>query len=192
MKKDLRVVKTKNNLQETLVQLLTEKSLDKISISELCKVANINRGTFYLHYKDIPGLFDELFDEVTEDLKKAYYEPFLLTANRIHKLTPNMVRIFHHVLKYPTFYKVVFDRKTPMMYFYRLYEVIYDYIQETSRVAHDDDIKVMYHASHQTNAIVGMVIRWVHRNYQETPEALNVMLLEFSKAYFEGKEKGDE
>lgn len=181
MKKDLRVVKTKANLHEALVSLLNEKTLDKISISELCKVACINRGTFYLHYKDVNELFDELFDTITEDLRKAYYEPYILTDHKIQNLQPEMVRIFHHVLKFRAFYKIVFDRKTPMMYFYQLFEMIYEYIEESSIAIHEDQVESIYHASYQTNAIVGMVIRWIHRDFKETPEQMNKLLLDFTK-----------
>jgi AcrR family transcriptional regulator len=180
MKKDLRVIKTKANLHDALVSLLNEKTLDKISISELCKVATINRGTFYLHYKDVNELFDELFDTITEDLRHAYYEPYILTDHKIHMLQPEMVRIFHHVLKFKAFYKIVFDRKTPLMYFYRLFEIIYAYIEESSKSFYEAQIDSMYHASYQTNAIVGMVIRWIHRDFRESPEQLNELLLEFT------------
>ena len=94
MKKDLRVIKTKKNLQTALLTLLKEKPLEKVSIAELCREANVNRGTFYLHFQDVPELFEMYFEEITIDLKKAYYEPLHLTNNHISHLEPHMVRIF--------------------------------------------------------------------------------------------------
>lgn len=54
---DLRVLKTKRAVFETLEQLLQEKRLDKITVTELANRALINKGTFYLHYTDIYDLY---------------------------------------------------------------------------------------------------------------------------------------
>ena len=50
MKENQRVTLTKRLLEEALLRLLDKKELDKISISELCCEAGINRATFYRHY----------------------------------------------------------------------------------------------------------------------------------------------
>lgn len=62
-KTDLRVIKTKRNIKATFLKLLSEKPLDKISITELAKAAEINKGTFYLHYVDIYELYNELLSD---------------------------------------------------------------------------------------------------------------------------------
>lgn len=182
MKKDLRVIKTKAHLQEALLQLLKEKALDKITISELCKRANVNRGTFYLHYQDIPELFGEYFEELTADLRKAYYEPYVLTDNKIENLLPDMVRIFHHVEKYKDFYKVVFDRKTPLMYYYQLFDTIRTYLNESISVDLGEDLDYML--SFQANAIIGFIIQWVQSDFDRTPNELNEILITTTKAHF--------
>lgn len=45
-----RVRLTKRLLKEALVQLLGEKDIEKITVSELCRVAEVSRSTFYIHY----------------------------------------------------------------------------------------------------------------------------------------------
>ena len=46
-KQDRRVVKTKRAIRNALVQLLSEKELDQITVKELADRADINRKTFY-------------------------------------------------------------------------------------------------------------------------------------------------
>ena len=179
MKKDLRIIKTKASLQNALVQLLQEKSLDKISISELCKLANVNRGTFYLHYQDVAELFEQYFEDITEDLRKAYYEPYLLTDYKIENLKSEMVRIFHHVEKYKMFYKIVFNRKTPMMYFYRLFEIIRVYLHDSTSTIIEENID--YVSSYQANAIIGLIIQWIQSDFDKTPEELSILLLSLTR-----------
>lgn len=181
MKKDLRVLKTKSSLNTALVQLLHEKSLDKISISELCKTAQINRGTFYLHYQGIVELFEEYFADITEDLRKAYYEPYLLTDNKIENLEPDMVRIFHHIEKYKDFYKVVFNRKTPLVYYYQLFEIVRGYIYESVSITFiQEDLTCSYSSSFQANAIIGLIIEWMNRDFEQTPNEMNELLLQIT------------
>ena len=50
---DRRVRKTRRQLKECLTRLLKEKKIQDITVRELAEMADINRGTFYLHYKDV-------------------------------------------------------------------------------------------------------------------------------------------
>ena len=48
---DRRVRKTKRAMTEALASLLEKKPLNEISVREISEIADINRGTFYLHYQ---------------------------------------------------------------------------------------------------------------------------------------------
>lgn len=61
---DRRVRKTKRQLKQTLTRLLRNKSLKDISVLELTELADVNRGTFYLHYRDIYDLYEQLENEI--------------------------------------------------------------------------------------------------------------------------------
>jgi AcrR family transcriptional regulator len=62
-KTDARIVNSKKFLKEALLSLLLEYPLSKISIKTLCEAAEINRATFYAHYKDVNSLFNEIYRE---------------------------------------------------------------------------------------------------------------------------------
>ena len=57
---DRRVRKTKRQLRLALMKLMAEKSVKDISVRELAAIADINRGTFYIHYKDVYDLLSSL------------------------------------------------------------------------------------------------------------------------------------
>ncbi len=63
---DLRVVKTRRTIKNALIELVAEKELSDITISELSKRAQINRKTFYRHYKAVPDVVTELENEILE------------------------------------------------------------------------------------------------------------------------------
>lgn len=66
---DRRVRKTKNILRETLTKLLMTKDIKDITVKELTSLADVNRGTFYLHYTDIYDMYDQIQKEIFEEIK---------------------------------------------------------------------------------------------------------------------------
>lgn len=63
---DLRVIKTKSSIRSALFELMSEKELAKITISEICVRAKINRKTFYSHYHAPSDVIEELENEVLD------------------------------------------------------------------------------------------------------------------------------
>ena len=61
---DSRVKRTKKLIRQGLVSLIKEKSINKITVKELTDRVEINRGTFYLHYKDVFHLVECIEDEL--------------------------------------------------------------------------------------------------------------------------------
>jgi AcrR family transcriptional regulator len=61
---DSRVIRTKKLIREGLVSLIKEKSINKITVKELTDRIEINRGTFYLHYKDVIHLIECIENEL--------------------------------------------------------------------------------------------------------------------------------
>lgn len=66
---DRRVRKTKHTLRKTLVQLLLTRDIKDITVKELTEKADVNRGTFYLHYKDIYDMYDQIQNDIFEEIK---------------------------------------------------------------------------------------------------------------------------
>ena len=65
-REDQRITLTKKLLRDSLVELLNEKSIYKITIRELCEVAGINRSTFYRYYENQFSLLGEMEGEIVD------------------------------------------------------------------------------------------------------------------------------
>ncbi len=63
---DLRVKRTKQNITNAFLALRSQKPLERISVKELAELAEINKATFYLHYRDVYDLSNQLEDELLE------------------------------------------------------------------------------------------------------------------------------
>lgn len=65
---DRRVRKTKKALREGLAELMLEKDLRNITVRELVDKIDIHRATFYVHYKDIYDLYEQMEDMIVNEL----------------------------------------------------------------------------------------------------------------------------
>jgi AcrR family transcriptional regulator len=68
---DRRVKKTKKNIRDALTELMHEKGVKDITVRELSELADINRGTFYTHYKDVFDLLEQIENEMFEEFNGA-------------------------------------------------------------------------------------------------------------------------
>ena len=63
------VRKTRRKLQTSLTQLMQQKPFQEISVRELAEQADINRGTFYLHYHDVNEMVRSIEKELLQSLR---------------------------------------------------------------------------------------------------------------------------
>lgn len=80
---DLRVQKTLNSIHVNFFKLLEKKALKKITIKELSELSKINKGTFYLHYKDIYDLYEFVVNQFLEDTIERLNFNFLFNHKSI-------------------------------------------------------------------------------------------------------------
>ena len=67
---------TRQCLEEALLLLLEKKSLQAISVSELCAKAGVSRMTFYARYKTKENLFEQIIRTLNKDFINAVGSPF--------------------------------------------------------------------------------------------------------------------
>lgn len=76
MKTDARVRYTKMMIQKSFVSLMKEMPLNKITVTDVCKLAQINRATFYKHYLDCFDLMGQLENQFIEEIQEKIDQSF--------------------------------------------------------------------------------------------------------------------
>lgn len=71
---DSRVKRTKKLIRKGITELAREKSISRITVKELTDLIEINRGTFYLHYKDISDLVKSIEEELYREFSEIIAE----------------------------------------------------------------------------------------------------------------------
>ncbi|WP_276358064.1 TetR/AcrR family transcriptional regulator [Cohnella caldifontis] len=69
-KVDRRILKTQESLKKAVIELMSEKKFDDITIQDIADRANVNRGTIYLHYQDKYDLLDKIIESLINELKE--------------------------------------------------------------------------------------------------------------------------
>lgn len=111
MKEDRRIRKTKSSIKQAFTKLLQEKDLEKITIRDITTRADINRGTFYLHYEDKYMLLADMEDEYISELT-TYTQFDLLRGSSIEDIANTFVNnilknIFQHIHDNLEFYHTI-------------------------------------------------------------------------------------
>ncbi|WP_125709656.1 TetR/AcrR family transcriptional regulator [Lacticaseibacillus porcinae] len=71
-----KVLETEAAIQAAFIELLQTKSFEKISVSDITKLAHINRGTFYLHYVDKYALLDHYENRLIDQIQDYFTHDF--------------------------------------------------------------------------------------------------------------------
>nr|MDH3162613.1 TetR/AcrR family transcriptional regulator [Bacillus licheniformis] len=83
---DRRSIKTKRAIKEAFLKSLHEKEINKITVSDLSRRADLGRGTFYLHYRDVFDLYEQIENELFDQLGK-FYDDYFPSEDPHHLLT---------------------------------------------------------------------------------------------------------
>lgn len=83
--------KTEVAIKDALIELSVKKrSIERVTVKELCEVANISKSTFYLHYADIESIFESVgdkflaaFHDIFNDLINTQTRDFLVFIRRV-------------------------------------------------------------------------------------------------------------
>lgn len=80
---DLRKKKTLRAIRQSFYDLRKEKKLEAITVTELCRNAEISKAAFYLHYRDIFDLSEKLQNEVIEAVFSKLENPMDIFSNSV-------------------------------------------------------------------------------------------------------------
>lgn len=92
---DNRVRYTKSVLQQALLKILQRKHIDKVTVKELCEEAQINRGTFYLHYSTPNDILREIEKQFMEE-NMLLFQPYFNEGYEINY----MAVLFGYILEH--------------------------------------------------------------------------------------------
>lgn len=179
---DQRIITTKKFLKQALLTLLKEKSLSKINVKILCEKAEINRATFYSHYKDITALFNEIIEEFMEKISYFVYQ---LNADSSKQ---NRKTAFLQLIKYvddnSDLFLLVFENNNKIDNYNEQYKELKEKINEKINESYDKNIYSNYVTQYLYYAGGAILYTWIINGKKESyNEIVNIMFILLSKGY---------
>ena len=174
-KEDRRVRRTKKLLTQALTQLLQEKQINEITVKELTDLADMNRGTFYLYYKDMFDMLEKIEDGLFEALDAIIS---LHEHDDVSQQTkPILLDLFRFIEDNQEMCRVLLSPHGDMNFLHRLNEVVrekclkaWPNIRKEKGEADFD-----YHYSFVVFGCAGIIRAWVNRNCSESAEKMAEM-----------------
>lgn len=189
---DRRITKSKRALRAALIDLMEERGLDAVSVNDLCARADLNRGTFYNHFRDKEDLLVALEDEVMADLDRFQAQMQDLTVRelmgyRVRKQPlPFLVELFDYLREQGDFLHAVLGPGGDVRFGPRLRDAVCTNLIQSilhERYRNDPSPFVGYYVAFFASAYLGIIQRWIDTGMQESSEemALIAMRLFFIK-----------
>lgn len=175
---DRRIQYTKKVIKETCIELLSEKDITKLSVSELCKKADINRATFYRYYLDIFDLLSKIEDEFVEELKNSYKDYNI----KDNELNDYILALLKTCLNNKKLVKILFYSKNNITFLDAILDDAYLRFKDKwkSEVTNLDEKNIEYATVYIFNGTLGIVNYWIQNDFNESIELLSKTIVELS------------
>ena len=184
---DRRVRKTRMQLRAGLTQLMRQKPIKDITVRELAQLVDINRCTFYLHYRDIYDMVEQVEQEVFEE-----FEALVLahpSSELEHKPLAILLDLYVFFASNADLCAAFLGGNGDMSFFNKLISLLRERVFEFWRQERKKDPEQFdYFFSFIASGCIGMIREWFSRDMRETPEQMAEMT-EQLMLYGMGREK---
>lgn len=162
-KEDLRIIKTKQAIKDSFIELVEVKGYNRVSVTDIVKKANINRNTFYLHYEDKDDLIKKLVAETTEKMGAALGATQFLRNASLSDIKEFQIRwgfrnLLRMVIPEQEFLRVILMDESLNGYFDRMYYVVKKNLSDKLNVKNPRSNLIF---EYTVSGMMGLVKQWI-------------------------------
>ena len=155
---------SKKKIEKIFVQLLQEKELNKISVTEICEKANINRSTFYANYLDVYDLADKVAEELEHEVFSLYQDERMNKYN-----SNNFLKLFKHIKENQIFYRTYFKLNKDQNF------IVREYDNNLAKNFFNDQF-IDYHMEFFKAGLNAIIKKWLNNGCKESSEEIELIL----------------
>lgn len=175
-REDRRVRFTKLAIRQSLVELMERLPISKISVKMICETADINRSTFYAHYKDQYALLravqQEIVAEVEGQISKAQFSEVSDDAVTV------IVRILEYGRQNAALLKVLLSENGDSAFHSELMRLAQEKVMEEFRGERSLPPRTMqYLERFALSGLLSIMRRWLEEDCVDEPEMLAALMM---------------
>jgi len=197
---DRRVQKTRKLLQDALIELVTEKSYETVSIREILERANVGRSTFYAHFQDKDQLLHSILDRLDElfeqhenqflDAKQNFGNVDIM--NLTHEFSPTR-SLFQFIGQNHRFFKAMLGNRGYGIFAKPVYDYVFAHVHSmfttpllenafapmhepfkiSTSQGKSGALEVEIAAHYFVSALMGILVWWVEKDIPCTAEEMD-------------------
>ena len=159
VKNNKRRRESQEKIEKAFIELLQTREIKDITVSDIIKVTELNRSTFYANYMDIFDLADKTREKLEADFSNLFSDYNYMSEHS------GALRMFTHIKEnqifYKTYFKLCYDDKHLIS--------IYD-VNRAEKEQIGDNLK--YHIEFFRNGLNAIIRLWLADGCQESPEEM--------------------
>lgn len=152
---DRRAKMTRELLKQSLIELMKDKPIHEISIKKICETADINRSTFYHHYDSQYELFNDILNDVGDDITEMVKK---------HNSSPNwmsniLVDAFTYIENRSEMFLVILSENSG----FSVGETLTSYVERFINTASESSSEIVnYCAQFATAGMTSVIWKWLN------------------------------
>ncbi|EOS40047.1 TetR/AcrR family transcriptional regulator [Lachnospiraceae bacterium] len=171
-KQNLRFQQTEQNIRKVFTELLKKEKFEKITVSRICELCQINRSSFYLHYKDVYDLIDKIEYDMSSYFAHIFIDDSPLNMNE------RFIKLFTFILENKEFYKAYLNSAD---WFHTIHGIIPESAQFSlnafaQKLSIQSLRELRYHQVFFTYGLTALIREWLNQGCLETPKELGAIL----------------
>jgi AcrR family transcriptional regulator len=172
---DRRIARTRQFLQDALIELILEKGYEAITVQDLLDRANIGRSTFYSHYRDKEDLLLSGFSGLFERFKEQYQNELNDLQNGKDAAKQFSLYIFCHAEGHRKVFQAMFGRQAGdivIRYAHQsLTEIVHNHLAGVYPYSRSVPLDITIH--YLVSSFLSLLIWWLDRETPLTAEDMN-------------------
>ncbi len=150
---------TRESIEKVFIELLQNKEIAQITVSDICKIAGYNRSTFYANYIDIYELADTIRNKLVADINTLYGD------DTFNKIGTDYLKLFKHIKEnqifYNTYFKLGYDSK---------HTFDLGMLTQENKVFAEEDME--YHIEFHKAGLNAIIKKWLASGCDKSPEMM--------------------
>lgn len=158
----MKKLKASEKIEKAFIEIIQTKEINKITVTDIVKKANINRSTFYVNYLDIFDLRDKIKTKMYQDLLELYKEEAIKQEHSYDYL-----KLFKHIKENQIYYKTMFKLNFEFLDYYD------NFLEDKEAIKYYGSSKnIEYHIEFFKAGIRAIIKKWLMNNCKENPEEM--------------------
>ena len=170
-----RIRMTKRLMKDALMELMVERPLTSISVTDLCSVADVNRSTFYSYYDDLLQLLGEIEDDLINQLPKA--KPIDDCSDLNNSLIEEFTLFFTYVRQHEQDFNVLLQTGR-VEFSQRLMQTVMERFPH--RPGRQNNMVTRWGYLYAMNGVIGILRDWVTQGFPMSDHDFAKLALEMS------------